>query len=473
MNTRHALASHCFWPGPIGRQAARWCLLGYVLTVGTTTDGFGAPGAIGTGLKPVQNLGSRHFIVHDTRSFGRSLTAFAGAERQDPRFVQFDPESLLFSVDRIRESLIHELRLPDRAGPPVQCFLYAAARNDEPIIFSSDLFTDGWRYRITVPDNVEGLKAIRAVVQVALLEHANQGASKSAEIPTWLVEGLTMMLVSDPSQDSVFSKTLWAKSTRLKTRTITGHDPLGRIRAFLRSDQLLSFSELSGSPPSAADEAAFLRYQLSAQLLVAEILHAPDGRTRLATMLQTLPHCWNWQTAFLSAFGFDRLLAVEKWWSVSVASFAGHDASVLASDGRALERLGQLLVATGQVRLDTNTVPARSEVSLSRVIAESSFESHRSVIQERAELLARLRRNAPIALAPLMDEYRDCLESYLRQRERAGVLSSSKRDVVLPAATVVRQTTRRLSELDARLEKLRQAIRQAAFTAAAAPAANP
>lgn len=411
-----------------------------------------------------RTVSSAHFVVHDTRRLGPSFVAMADAERKDPRRVQFDADSLLFTADRVRESIVKEMRLPATRGHPTQCHLHPAARNDETIVLVSERYLDGWVYRVNVPDAVEGLTAVRAFTQLTLLQYANQGAPRSAELPTWLVEGLTLWLLSDTRGATFLNKTSWASAPRLSARLVVGQDRLAPVRAYLRANPALSFTDLSGTPPG--DEAGFLRYQMSAQLLVAQILQAPDGRDRMAAMLRALPHCWNWQTAFLDAFGFERLLAVEKWWSVTVAAFVGNDASVVASSEQTLARLGEILTVATDLRSQANDLPSRETLGISRLIAESDYTAHRSVIEQRLPLLTTLRRTAPPRLATVIDGYQECLQDYLRQRNRAPGRDDARRQPVLPAALVVRQTLRRLADLEAQLGQIRKEMADATLRAA-------
>lgn len=415
-------------------------------------------------IPTARTVSSAHFVVHDTRRLGPSFVAVADAERNDPRRVRFDADSLLFTADRVRESILKELRLPATPGHPTQCHLHPAARPDDAIVLVSERYLDGWVYRVNVPDAVEGLKAVRAFVQLTLLQYANQGAAKPAELPTWLVEGLTLWLLSDARGDSVLTKASWTSAPRLSARLVVGQDRLAQVRAYLRANQAFSFTDLSGTPPG--DEAGLLRYQMSAQLLVAQILQTPGGRDRMAAMLRSLPHCWNWQTAFLDAFGFERLLAVEKWWSVTVAAFVGNDASVVASQEQTLARLGEILTVATDLRSLTNHLPARETLHLSRLIAESDYASHRGVIEQRLPLLTSLRRTAPARLATVIDGYHECLQDYLRQRNRASGRDDARRQPVLPAALVARQTLRRLADLEAQLGQIRKDMADAAFSAA-------
>ncbi len=58
-------------------------------------------------------------------------------------------------------------------------------------------FKNGWQYRVDLPNVVERPRYVRAIVQVLLLELANRTAQgRGAEIPLWLVEGFSQLLLA-------------------------------------------------------------------------------------------------------------------------------------------------------------------------------------------------------------------------------------------------------------------------------------
>src|SRR5438552_3762323 len=202
---------------------------------------------------------SDQFVIHDVRKYGRSLAAFADSE--NPRLVQLEPDPLLMSAERIKEALLHELRLPARGGAAIHCYLYAPVRNNENILLVSTLHSDGWQYSLQVSDDLDRTKLVSGIVQVVLLEFANHGtAQKSAEIPAWLVEGLTKQLLAKVGTELVVDSEP-ANALRRTVRELRGADSLAEARQYLRTHRALSFSELSQPLPAVASDETMRLYR--------------------------------------------------------------------------------------------------------------------------------------------------------------------------------------------------------------------
>jgi len=166
-------------------------------------------------------------------------------------------------------------------------------------------------------------------------------------------------------------------------------------------------------------------------------------------MLRELPHRWNWQTAFLPAFGFERLLDAEKWWELAVISFKARDPFLSRTPQACLDALDQILTVSANLAISTNTLPTRTEAGIAQIISEFDYESHKPLLQARAIQLSRLIVNAPPMLRPLIGSYRECLQTYLQRRGDDGRQSNGKIEVVIPPSMLIRQTVERLEELDA------------------------
>jgi hypothetical protein len=407
---------------------------------------------------------SDQFVVYDTRKFGRSLAAYADSD--NPELVQLEPETLLLSAERIREALARQLHAPATGGGKIHCYLYAPIRNNENIVLVSTLYTDGWQYRLQIPDDLERTKLARGLVQTLLLELANRGTrQKSAELPTWLIEGLTKHVLCDVGPELILDS-IPTNAVRRSLREIRGADPLAEARAYFRRRSPLSFSELCEPVIGTPSGEPWRLYQLSSQLLVAELLESNGGRARFLSMLRHLPNCWNWQTAFLHAFQFRSLLEVEKWWAVAAVALKGREALQFSSQEKYLSWLDELLSVPAQVTLTTNAVPIRTEASLVQIIADWEYGQQRPVLQQRLHQLALLRTTAPKQLAPLIEGYWACLQNYLTRRNQSGYAPETRREIHLPGPLLAREAIRQLTELDQQRNALRQ---QLASHAAATP----
>jgi hypothetical protein len=138
----------------------------------------------------------------------------------------------------------------------------------------------------------------------------------------------------------------------------------------LRNHPALTFEQLSwptGAQLSGADGGV---YRASAQLFVNELLGLKNGRAHLRAMLETLPDCYNWQTAFQSAFreNFPRPLDVEKWWALQVVGFAARDPGPMWTPAASRDRLDEILSVPVEMRTASNALPAHAQISLQAVI---------------------------------------------------------------------------------------------------------
>ncbi len=389
---------------------------------------------------------SEQFVVQDTRPYGRSLSAMS--DEQNPEMVQLEPGSLLLCAERVKEGVARQLGISSRGGSEIELQLYAPRRNDENILIHSTLYANGWHYKLRVPDDLQRSRLVRGLVQVLLLEHANRGtAGKCAEIPSWLLEGLTRQVVVDVGPTLIVDR-VPNNSVKRSVRIIHGADALAGVREFVRRQEPLTFTELSEQLLTEPPQDQLIRYQMSAQLFLARLIEAPDGQARLARMMRALPDCWNWQTALLRTFDFPRLVDVEKWWSVQIAAFRGNDPDVILSLDRGLARLADVLSVISQVRLDTNALPIRAEVTVSQILSEWEFAQQRPVLLRKLTLLMAMRGSAPRQLAPLIDGYAACIQNYLQRRDGSGHEPVSKLRTNRPGPMLAREAVRQLAELD-------------------------
>jgi transposase-like protein len=408
------------------------------------------------------------FVVHDTRKYGRSLAAFGDAGK--PGMIQIELDTLLICAQRVRNTLAQTLQIPARGGGKIHCHLYAPRRNNESIVFVSTLFTDGWQYSLNIPDDVERTKLVRGLVQALLTEMANRGtARKSAEIPTWLIEGLTLQTLIQIGPDLMVDS-VPVNSVRRSVREIRGTDSLAEAHRFFRIQKPMGFSELSEAPSGNPTGNLMARYQFSTQLLVARLLEMEDGHAKLSRMLRNLPDYWNWQTAFLKAFGFGRLLDAEKWWWVETAAFTGLDTSRYLSESACLARLDEALRAPARVSLSTNALPVRIEATLTQVVSDWGYAQQRAALQQKLIQLSLLRAAATKEVSPLIDAYTASLHNYLRKRDQTEGSGAPMRAAVTPGRALVHEMVRELARLDEQRAALRITL---AATVSAPPPSEP
>jgi hypothetical protein len=203
-------------------------------------------------------------------------------------------------------------------------------------------------------------------------------------------------------------------------------------------------------------------YRASAQLFVNELLGLKNGRAHLRAMLENLPDCYNWQTAFQSAFreNFPRPLDVEKWWALQVVGFAARDPGPMWTPAASRDRLDEILSVPVEMRMASNALPAHANISLQAVIRNWDPPQRDAILQTKVRdlELAQLRMAAP--LVGLTDGYHRALADFLGLGSRAArVWRWVKHPLVSASKMNVNDTLKKLDALDARRRAIESAIK--------------
>jgi hypothetical protein len=258
-----------------------------------------------------------------------------------------------------------------------------------------------------------------------LLELANREAgSHSAEIPHWLIEGLTQQILSSSAKEIILTPPGGAATRFSPPATRVNEDkpnPLKQAHQVLCAAAPLTFDQLSWPSEEQLTGADGVRYCSSAQVFVHELLRLPDGRACLRAMLAGLPQHYNWQFAFWDAFQshFQRPLDVEKWWALQVVHFTGRELVQTWSAEESWNKLDEIIRSSVEVRSGTNELPMRAAVSLQTIIREWDRDRQTPALQTKLSELAMLRLRLSPDLIPLVDQYRQALIAFLQNRDKA------------------------------------------------------
>jgi hypothetical protein len=408
---------------------------------------------------------SGQFVVAKAPTLFGTMPLGSGVTNAGMRVL--NPELLAVSAERIKQALLRELGVNDRWSGKIYLGIMPAVAPDGPIQFTSEYYLSGWVYRLGMPESVEEMKLVRALVQTLLLEFANRNASsRSAEIPLWLAEGLTQKITARATDGLILqpSESLglnpegqpvgpgrWIVSAQRGTTKVARRtDPMTAVRAVLSERAPLTFAELSFPSPEQLTPENVGIYQASSHLLLNELAVLPEGRPSLAALLQQTSQFWNWQTAFLKAFHkhFASLLETEKWWAVTLARFTGRDEWQALPRAVALQKLEDVLRIHVQVRASTNQVPSRTVMTLEEVIRDMEFSRQKEILPRTVGQLAMLRLRMPPDVVPLVDAYREFLQSYLHQRNQAGYAPVRKGQPVASIRLLIREALKRLESLE-------------------------
>lgn len=405
---------------------------------------------------------SGQFIVTGPRQGFPFLSAFAA--RPESALVHLDPAVLAVSCERIKQALLNELEAPDRWRSAFSLVLRPAATTNDLIRITTTRFKDGWTYQMDVPGEIAAPRLVRAIVEVLLREMANRSAdTRPAELPPWLVEGLTAHLQAT-AQESLM---LEPRSTTVATGRRA--DPFAQARLRLREQTPLALDELCWPTDRQLTGARRELYKDCAHLFVYELLHLSNGRALLRTMVAQLPRHLNWQTAFLDAFRphFPGLLEVDKWWALSLASFTGRDAGQTWPLKASWQKFEEVLRTPVRVRVANDDLPLRTEASLQSIISQWEYFRQVPVLELKIHQLQVIRLRLARELLPLVDDYRLALTSYLQKRNKAGFAPLVKGQPMLNAQMLAQDTINQLNALEARRHALQEPV-----SATAAPSIN-
>ena len=348
-------------------------------------------------------------------------------------YVRLDPTVLAISCENVKHALLDALQLTDRWQSRVAMSLRPVTGDDEEIVIASVRYTDGWQFRMQVPEQVDKARLMRAIVEVLLLEIAQRNAGeRRLELPPWLVPGLAAHFTASESMPLIVEQ---ETRTNSKHRM---HDPLKQTRETLRQHGGLSLDQLNW-PDHRTDVAA---YDASAHFFVHELLRKGGGGL-LGDLLSRLRDHLNWHTAFLKTYNFRSLRDADKWWTLNVVQFAGRESLVTWSLAEVGAQLKDILTTPVQVRLGTNQLPITTDVMLQQVLQERDWSRQSPVLRQKLIRLEALRYRAPAQLAEVIDGYRNALSDYISRRERF---------FGKPPKSFVTQIVRRLNDLDVRRE---------------------
>jgi hypothetical protein len=408
--------------------------------------------------RPVVRSASGQFIIFDRRD--ATSPPLPGPGTSPDSFV-LQPAFVTVSCERIKRALYLELGLPDLWRGEIQINLSPASRRGSQPSIIVDKFRDGWQYEVNLPERVERKVFVRTLVQVILLELANRNsAGRSAEIPLWLVVGLTRQLLISLEAEIILTPPAVSFGGVKVGRTVIerrDNDPLEASRRVLRNRPPPTIAELSWPQAQELGGADGEVFGCSAQLFVVELMRLDNGRDCLREMVNALSGCYNWQTAFLHAFrgSFPNQLALEKWWALQVTFFVERDPQQLWTAEESWRRLNEALLTPVAVRQFSLEMPARADVTLQAILREWDTLRQLTTCRSKCRELELIRVRVAPEFIPLTDDYLRVLKEYVRQRERTSVIFANLNAMSSGQQKVTLEVIRELDALDANRSALR------------------
>ena len=353
---------------------------------------------------------SKQFIVR-----GRPQTsAFASNPNSD--LVYINPALLVVTCERVKQTLARELGWGDRWHGTIFVNVHPLKFDNEQPELRPFRTTEGWRYRLEMPDELNRTRLLQSIVEALLTEFADRAhKDSSVELPPWLAEGLTAHLMAGALADIALQPNAMNVGHRAH------NDPVEAIRLRIQESGALSVDQLNWADFDDSDAQAADAYHQSAHLFVRELLRLRGGRDALCAMLALLPEHLNWQTAFLRGFDphFHRMVDVEKWWALSVTQLKTRESSVLWSAAQARQKFEEILYTPMQVSLageESHMTP----VALQTVINDWDFQRQSPLLQTKLAQLQVARVHLAPDLGTLVDGYHAIIGKYLATRSHPG-----------------------------------------------------
>lgn len=379
-------------------------------------------------------------------------------------WVRLDPNLLAVSCERVKRAMLGELGAPDRWRGQFFLALHPIQSPDEIIQVTSTKYSDGWRYRLDLPDAIDPDRFVRTMVKLLLLEWVNRnGTDALVDVPSWLSEGLAEQVLADSTVELLVqtprsqpNSLPIASTTRQERKT----DALAKANEFLRAHPPLALEQLIAPKPTLLVGEAALTFRYSAELLVHELLQLKNGGACLCAFLDMLPSRPNAPTALLRAFGghFQDQQNLEKWWELQALHFAGRDLAQAWPLRDGLSKLDEILRVAVLTRADTNSPPTRAEVPLQTAISDWAYAWQPDLLRFKVLQLQALQLRVPAELAALANDYRQALESLLVRTAKAHSGPTAPATSRSESPRIVQQTIKQLDALDTRREAFRRKL---------------
>ncbi|HWD94643.1 MAG TPA: hypothetical protein VG938_20105 [Verrucomicrobiae bacterium] len=348
-----------------------------------------------------------------------------------PEMVTLEPALLAVSCERIKRALLRQLDTRDQWQGKIFVVLRPARSADDPITVVPERLGGNWDCGMELPDALNRNRFVEAIVRACLLEMANRNATdRSAEIPEWLVRGMTRQLLGSSEIKLILPPPLPGVNVfNVQHMTMDFSDaphtlgdptrmlnPLAAAAAILRTNSPLTFDQLSWPTDEQLSDDTDV-FGSSAQLFVSELLHLPNGPTGLRAMLGELPDYLNWQLAFLNAFHgtFQEPLDVEKWWALNLTEFSGRDLMHLLTPEESWNQLNAIFQFPVEVQIG-EAPPMRTDITFQTIIRGWSRTPQLQMLKKKLWELDLLRLRAAPDFIPLVDGYRETLQNYYKKR---------------------------------------------------------
>ena len=365
-------------------------------------------------------------------------------------FIKVDPSLLAVSCERTKQQLIGLLGCDDQWRGRIHILVQFTVATNRPVSIESSLFAGRWRYRMLLPDEIEKTKLVRAIVNVILLEMVNrQSGTKMAEVPLWLMEGFTRLVLTSSSDKillephSLISKQVWKQ------------DPMQIAQNEMKILNPLTLEQLSFPEPETFYKNRWIDFQATSHLFVLQLLRLPKGQQAMQEMLSLFPAYENWQLAFLQAYRnhFRSILEAEKWWSLVIANLHGFDRLHGWDDTYSWNKLDEVLRLPIWVQITINDIPHLTFVPIQQLVQQWEESVYRPILWAKRNQIKALRMHASPKFAPLLEAYIQILTDYFDTDQKP---SKAPKEIPGSSSRLIRkELLRKLIEIETQRQSLR------------------
>lgn len=437
------------------RIAVLFCAVSFAATVRAQLPSFAEPAA--------RSISGQFAVFAAPR-----LSAWASLPSvvTNAEYVRLEPALLAVTAERVKKALSEQLGDNSQWRGRIFFSLRPAQSLDENVTVVGSRFDNTWNYRVELPDVLSRTRLSRAITGAVLLEFANRNAGeRSAEIPSWLMDGLSERILAANTGGFILSAPTHFTNGVAEHRIAddkSGWYLLEKVHLVLKEQSALTFAQLSWPTDAqlAGNDGGV--YRASAQLFVHDLLESKNGARELRAMLQLLPRYYNWQLAFREAFkrDFPSQIELEKWWALQTVHFAALDAGPIWTAAASRAKLDEILSVPVDYRSASNNLPVHAETSLQDAIRNFNSEQRASLLQTKLRDLQIAELRMSPHFAGLTARYVQAISDYLGQRPAQQRILSGRRSAAAPSKPDIKNTLKILDNLDARRRDIETAIDQ-------------
>ncbi|MCS1410114.1 MAG: hypothetical protein M2R45_03303 [Verrucomicrobia subdivision 3 bacterium] len=404
---------------------------------------------------------SGQFLVRWLEQF--RVPPFLREDEKAADIIVLNPELLTVSTERIKEGLLQQLGVSDHWRGKIRFQFGAGKSNPDRFFVESTRFSNGWSYQVTISPKIRREVWLRGCVAVLLLEMANRLAGdQSAEVPVWLIDGITMELRQSALIDLSPSHTdrlLIGGSNPglgLVVPTQRHQDPLIATRAYLAQNVPVSATELFLPTVEHLQGSKQQVFVLSAHFFFRQLTSLRAGKASLIQFISSLSSHLNWQQAFFPSFNqhFERMLDLEKWWSVALTDLTHLTPISSWPLAKSMAYLQRILTPAALVGQRRDTIAKHTTFSLQEVISQWDYADQKPTLEQVMNRLRVLGIYADQRLSIIILEYQKILSDYIAKRDKAGYEPSRRGQVRLRPDLLIRTAQRKLDRLDTQWKAL-------------------